>query len=313
MNKTLLCLLTLGALVASPAALHAKIVRTVEKTFTVQPGGKFRGSTQGGNFVIKTADVGTVHVTARQTIRADDDKEADELLAGLRLRLEQDGNDVVAEAKYERKASWGSRIWPPVSVDFTVTVPREFNLQLNTSGGNITVGDLKGTIVARTSGGNLRFERIEGDLEGRTSGGDIFLREGTASAKLHTSGGNIRVERAGGRTEVNTSGGNIRLEEVRELVSATTSGGNVYAAITGPITADTVLGTSGGDVVVRLPRSAGFHLDASTSGGEVRAEGLTITIDRGGVGKRRLAGAVNGGGSTLKLRTSGGNISIRTD
>lgn len=311
--KTLLCLLTLGAVVAAPAALHAKIVRTVEKTFNVQPGGTFRGSTQGGDFIIKTGDVRTVQITARQVIRTNDEDEADELLKDLEFRLEQNGNDVVAEAKYDRQPSWGWKNWPPVSVDFTVTVPREFNLKLGTSGGNIKVGDLKGSILARTSGGNLRFERVEGDIEGRTSGGNIFLREGTASAKLHTSGGNVRVERAGGRTQVSTSGGNIHLEEVKELISATTSGGSVFATITGPITEDTVLGTSGGDVIVRLKRGVGFHLDASTSGGEVDAEGLTISIDRGGIGKRRLVGSVNGGGPRLKLRTSGGSIDIRAE
>jgi hypothetical protein len=58
---------------------------------------------------------------------------------------------------------------------------------------------------------------------------------------------------------------------------------------------------------------AGFELDASTSGGDVRAEGLTITIAKGGVGKSRLAGSVNGGGPILKLRSSGGDISVRTE
>lgn len=311
--KTLSCLLSAGALLLAPAALHAKIVRTVEKTFEVRPGGTFRGTTQGGDFIIRTADVRTVQITARQTIRTDDEKEADKLLGNLQFRLAQEGDDIIAEARYERRPAWGWKNWPPVSVDFTVTVPREYNLKLSTSGGNIKVGELKGSIVARTSGGNLRFERVEGDIEGRTSGGNIFLREGTASAKLHTSGGNVRVERAGGRTQVSTSGGSIHLEEVKELISATTSGGSVFATITGPITEDTVLGTSGGDVIVRLKRGVGFHLDASTSGGEVDAEGLTISIDRGGIGKRRLVGSVNGGGPLLKLRTSGGDITIRTD
>jgi hypothetical protein len=54
----------------------------------------------------------------------------------------------------------------------------------------------------------------------------------------------------------------------------------------------------------------GLHLDARTSGGDVNAEGLTITIDHGGVGKSSLSGDVNGGGPLLKLRTSGGNIEI---
>ncbi len=76
---------------------------------------------------------------------------------------------------------------------------------------------------------------------------------------------------------------------------------------------DAVLGSSGGHVRVQIAKATGFELDASTSGGDVRAEGLTITIVKGGVGKSRLAGKVNGGGPVLKLRTSGGDISVRTE
>ncbi len=276
--KSLLSLLTLGVLLASPVALPAKIIRTVEKTFTVQPGGNFKAATQGGDITIKTADTNEIRVTARQVIRASTDKEADEILEKLSLTFDQQGNDVTAEAKYEKQFGgfhWGS--WPPVRVSFTVTVPKNFNLNLN------------------------------------TSGGDIALKEGTARAKLGTSGGNIEIDRAGGPTEVSTSGGDITINSVAQLLSATTSGGNVRATLTEPLKQDTVLSTSGGDVRVRVAPGAGFELDASTSGGDVRAEGLTITIAKGGVGRSRLVGNVNGGGPRLKLRSSGGDISVRTD
>jgi hypothetical protein len=312
--KSLIPLLTLGALLASPASLPAKITRTVEKTFTVQSGGNLKASTQGGDITIKTADVNEVHITAKQVIRASTDKEADEILEDLTLTFELNGNDVTAEAKYEKGRMgmhWGS--WPPVQVSFTVTVPRNFNLNLNTSGGDIAVASLKGDVRARTSGGSLQFERIDGDIDGHTSGGDIILTEGTARAKLGTSGGNIHIEHAGGPIEVATSGGDIVINSVAQLISATTSGGNVKATLTEPLKQDTVLSTSGGDVRVHIVKGAGFQLDASTSGGDVNAEGLTLTIDKGGVGKSRLVGSVNGGGPRLKLRSSGGDITIKTD
>jgi len=312
--KTLLPLFALGALLAWPAALEAKITRTVEKTFTVQPGGNLKVSTQGGDVTIRTADITEVRITAKEIIRASSEKEADELLEKLELTFEQSGNDVTAEAKYEKSPMvfrFGS--WPPVQVSFTVTVPSRFNLNLATSGGDVAVASVTGTVRARTSGGNLRFERIDGDLDGHTSGGDIVLQEGTARAKLGTSGGNIHVDRAGGPTEVSTSGGDITLNSVEQLVSADTSGGNVKAVITGALKQDTYLGTSGGNVRVQLPKGTAFELDASTSGGDVDASGLTITIEKGGVGRSKLVGSVNGGGPRLKLRTSGGNITVRAE
>jgi hypothetical protein len=121
------------------------------------------------------------------------------------------------------------------------------------------------------------------------------------------------VDRAGGPTEVSTSGGNVTLRPVAQLINASTSGGNVRATITEPITQDTVLGTSGGDVDVEVVKSAAFQLDASTSGGSVKATGLTITLEQGANGKNKLVGAVNGGGPRLKLRTSGGDITVRVN
>jgi hypothetical protein len=94
---------------------------------------------------------------------------------------------------------------------------------------------------------------------------------------------------------------------------AKTSGGDIEATFTGELAEDCSLGSSGGDIVVRVPRTAGFQLDASTSGGDVKAAGLTLTIEQGGLGKSKLAGAVNAGGPKLKLRTSGGDIVIRPE
>src|SRR6478736_5789805 len=312
--KALPRLFLFAAVLAAPLALSAKITRTVEKTFAVQPGGNFKAATQGGDITIETSDRPEVHITVKQVIHASTEQEADEILSKLTLTLVQAGNDVTADAKYEKRGAgtWFGN-WPPVSVSFVVTVPKNFNLNLNTSGGNIGVASLAGNVHARTSGGDLKFARVDGDIDAGTSGGNITLQEGTAKAKLSTSGGNIEVDRAGGPTEVSTSGGDVKLHSVAQLISATTSGGDVKAVITEPLKQDALLSTSGGEVKVQVVPGAGFHLDASTSGGDVDASGLTITIEKGGSGKSRLVGSVNGGGPLLKLRSSGGDIKIRTN
>jgi hypothetical protein len=311
MNK-FLSLLAIGALLAVPATVHAKIIRNVEKTFTVQPGGNLKAVTSGGDITVKTADIAEVRITAKETIRASSEQEADDLLKNLELTMEQNGNDVRAEAKYGSHLGihFGST---PVTVSFTVTVPAKFNVDLHTSGGDIAVASLTGNTRARTSGGNLHFERMDGEIDAGTSGGDIHLQEGTAKGRLTTSGGDIHVVRAGGPLEVDTSGGSIVLESVAQLIRASTSGGDVRATFTEAPKQDVHLGTSGGNVQVHLPKTAAFHLDASTSGGEVDASGLTLTLEKGGSGRSRLVGAVNGGGPLLKLRTSGGDITVRAD
>ena len=57
-------------------AAHAKITRTVEKTFAVQPGGRLNAETQGGNITVKTADANEVRVVVTQVIDANSEEAA---------------------------------------------------------------------------------------------------------------------------------------------------------------------------------------------------------------------------------------------
>jgi hypothetical protein len=303
----------LTALVATPLLAANRIERTVERSFTVPGAGTLHVETQGGEIRVSPGSDRTVKVTAREKIRAGSEAEADELLKKLELTIEQSGNDISARAKYERQLGgfhWGS--WPPVQVDFIVTVPAEFATDLHTSGGSIVIGDLAGKAYARTSGGDIKLGRMGGEVNVKTSGGNIALGSAAADVSLETSGGDITAGAVAGKAALSTSGGGIRLESVAGAVRAHTSGGSIKAAIAGALKEECSLSTSGGDIRVSVEKSAAFRLDASTSGGGVHADGLTITMENGGTGRSKLAGAVNGGGPTLKLRTSGGSIHVVT-
>ncbi|MDB6126371.1 MAG: hypothetical protein JWM35_267 [Verrucomicrobia bacterium] len=305
-------ILAAGLLALTPLSSHAKIVRTVEKSFTVQPGELLQVETQGGDIVVQTSNDSVVKVTAREKIRAGSEAEADELLQKLALNIDQSAKGVTATAVYEKGTGMHFGSWPPVQVDFTVTVPTNYNVDLKTSGGDVSVGDLMGKVMARTSGGDVVLGKISGDIHAGTSGGNVRLVEGLGSVKLGTSGGDIHVGRAVGPTDLDTSGGNIEIKSVENTLDASTSGGDVSAGIAGPLKGDCKLRTSGGRVRVMVDKGAAFDLDASTSGGDVDAAGLTITIDRGGSGRSRLSGKVNGGGPALNLRSSGGDIVVQT-
>lgn len=309
MKSTSLLLLTTGLLAASA---HAKIERVVEKTFTVQPGGTLRVETQGGEIRVSPSSDKVVKITAREKIRANSDAEADELLKKLSLTIEQNGNDVSATAKYEQTSGrfhFGS--WPPVSVEFVVTVPASFATDLHTSGGGITVGDLAGKVNARTSGGDIKLGKIGAPVDARTSGGGVTLEAAHGAVKLKTSGGSITVGAVAGETDLDTSGGSIRIESVEGSLRANTSGGSIRAGFAGKLTDDCSLSTSGGSVKITVDKTAAFRLDAQTSGGSVDADGLTITLEKSNRGRTQLSGAVNGGGAALKLRSSGGDIVVR--
>lgn len=314
MNTSLRCFALAGLLTSSALVAHARIDRVVEKSFTVSGAGTLHLETQGGEIRVMPSNDSVVRVTAKQKIKANSEAEADDLLKKLELTFEQSGNDVRAISKYEKQPSgfrFGS--WPPVQVDFVVSVPAAYASELYTSGGSITVGDLNGNADLRTSGGAIKLGKMGSEVDARTSGGSITLDEARGPVKLHTSGGNISAGKVAGKTDLSTSGGSIKIDSAAGSLRAETSGGSIRANIAGALTEDCVLSTSGGSVRVSVDKVAAFRLDASTSGGSVDAEGITLTLEKGGSNRSRLVGAVNGGGPVLKLRSSGGGISVRAN
>jgi DUF4097 and DUF4098 domain-containing protein YvlB len=212
-------------------------------------------------------------------------------------------------------------------IEYRVTVPREFSTDLATSGGSISVGDLKGEVKARTSGGSLNFGRIDGPVNGNTSGGSITLAGGKGRAVVHTSGGSIRImeatgdvdastsggsisiDRAAGRVNAHTSGGGITVREVTGVIDASTSGGGVTASLLAQPKEECRLSTSGGSINVTVGKDVHIYLDASTSGGSVSTDfPVPTSRDRH---RHELRAPLNGGGPALRLHTSGGGISVR--
>lgn len=293
--------------VLAPAA-SASIDRVVEKTFQVKPDVRVVASTSGGNIEVGTSADPVVRIVAKEHIRAHTDAEADEILSNLDLRIEQVGDEVVAKAEYKGHWSFSFGSWPPVSVELLVTAPRGASAELKTSGGDIVVGNLDGRINAHTSGGDLKLGRIGGKVEASTSGGGVQLEEGGSSANLSTSGGSILVGKLAGAGNLRTSGGRIQVDGATGPLDADTSGGSVHVVFAGPLKGDCSLSTSGGDIRATVGAETGVHIDAHTSGGSVSAPGLSIKIERSG--DSTLIGDAGGGGPTLRMRTSGGDIEI---
>lgn len=276
------------------------------ETFSVTNGGTVTVRTSGGSISVTgtTGNEARVEMTVRKNGRVLTPSDTD--LSNYTITIRKDGNNILASA--ERKSGSGN-IWSGYnneSVSFTVFVPAAYSSNLNTSGGSIRVSNLTGTQRVNTSGGGLTFENLSGDIRGRTSGGSIEAEGVRGPFDVSTSGGSIRIKDADGAMVVKTSGGSIRIENARGSVSGHTSGGSITAefiTVTGPID----LGTSGGSVSVTLPETLGFDLDAR--GGRVVTSNLAF---RGTTDTNRMSGSVNGGGVSVRLRTSAGTLRIST-
>ena len=312
--------LILAALALAAFTAHAESTKNVSRTFDVGDGGTIH----------LDADAGDVHVTSggsgHVTIEVVERRKAE----GFDIKFDQRGSDVYVRARdmeHEHRRffsfRWNDSDW----ITFNVHVPARYNLdvhtsggtissgdvggnaELHTSGGNIRLGRVGGTVLARSSGGDIRIDGATGRVDAHTSGGDVEIHDAGSSIEAKSSGGSIEIRRAGGAVLARTSGGGIHIEDAVDTVDATTSGGSVTARFSRQPRGDSRLSTSGGGVTVELAPSVGVELDAHASGGGVHSD-MPMTI-QGTHEDDSLVGKINGGGPRLILRTSGGGITVR--
>ena len=300
----------------------------LEKTFPATPGGKLILDVDRGSIEVVGGDGSEVKVEVFRKVSARTESKEKEILREHQVDFQQDGNTVTVRARGQKNSD---KLWnlnrTRFDFRYVVSVPQKFNVDLKTSGGGISAEDLIGDVKVRTSGGGLKLSKIQGPITGHTSGGGITLAnckgaikvetsgggiginngEGTLSAE--TSGGSIQIKQFKGDAAVKTSGGGITSEQIEGNLEAFTSGGSISASLASQPSGDCHLETSGGNITVRLSDNTALDIKASTNGGRVNSD-LPVTV----VGEKKhssLRGKLNGGGKSLVLQTSGGNINLR--
>lgn len=289
--------------------------RDFRHTYQVDPGGELRVETDLGSIAVETGAAAQVAVEVTASGHNAEDFAVE--------FTESDGDPVILGHFSRSLSGQGSRNAPRVR--FEITVPEDFDVNLDTRGGSISVANLNGQVQARTSGGSLRFGNIEGSVEAKTAGGSISLEGSAGDAVLVTSGGSIKVGDVTGDVHVKTSGGSItlgrirgevaaltsggsiRVEEVAGTVEAKTSGGSVTAYISEQPAGDCRLSTSGGSVTVQLAADIAIDLNAKSSGGRAQSE---FNLEDEVKNRNSLTGRLNGGGPELYLRSVGGGVLI---
>ena len=309
-----------AALFVSTAASAADDV--IRKGFNVSDGGTLRLDAGFGNIKIVTGGNGV----AVEVQRKWHGRRGEERMREHRIDFEQHGNDVVIDSDQEdRWSGWFSG--DDYEVQWNIRVPAQYNVEVKTSGGEIELANMGGTVDARTSGGGIRTGRLAAKSTLKTSGGSIRIEGGAANILAHTSGGSIAIgdttgeveaktsggsitlARVGGSVYARTSGGGIRVEDALGSVDASTSGGSINARLSRQPQGDSTLKTSGGSVTVSLAGGLDLELDAKASGGGVSSD--VPLLVQGTQHEDSLRGRIGNGGPKLTLRTSGGGIRVR--
>jgi Toastrack DUF4097 len=270
--------------------------KKIEQKYIVEPGGKLRINAEVGSISI----VGTEKKEVSIVVYARGDQDE---LDKLNVKMSQDGNTVNIEGRYSRSHfRWFNSNW--LDVVYEIEVPKKYNLDLQTSGGNIEIENVEGNVDGETSGGNLTFENLIGTVHMQTSGGNVDIRQASGDFRLETSGGNMLAQDVTGPLHMETSGGSIDIRECDGKLYASTSGGNIKASLKSNQGIE--LSTSGGNIGIRIPSNVTADVRAEASGGDVSCE-LQYS---GRLKEGSMNGKINGGGNLIRLETSGGDITI---
>lgn len=153
-------------------------------------------------------------------------------------------------------------------------------LELQTSGGNITVDQVVSRANITTSTGIVRIREIDGSAVVKNSNGDSTIREVLGDLQVNAANGNITVERPRGSVTAKTANGNIRIGDA--------SRGTLQ------------LETSVGELEVGIHPGSAAYLDVNAKHGTV--QNLMDTADQPAQGEETVQ---------VYARNSFGNIIIR--
>lgn len=208
---------------------------------------------------------------------------------------------------------------------FDIQVPARFDIEIESSGGGLSIDGVEGTFAGQTSGGALTLNDVQGQARLKTMGGRIKLTNSELDGSLETMGGEILFENVVGDVAGKSMGGNVRyknvqrrgggvggpdslgggLDEVRpDTVQISTMGGKISIE-DAPEGAD--LHTMGGDITVRDARR---FVRAKTMGGDVTIDSVDGWVQATTMGGD-ITVAVTGRGGDITLTSMGGDVTLR--
>ena len=293
-QKVLMLIGTLAFFASFTYADDKKLL--LEKSYQMKDWENLYVSASGADIKVDSWDKQEVYVKIFGNHRAEEK---------LKYEIYQDGP--VVKVIIKRKGSFFNWSWGNRSVYVEAKVPKKFNTNLETSGGDIEVKNITGGFKFDTSGGDISALNLNGKLHAETSGGDIKLDTHYGYMDVSTSGGDIDCKNVSGDLKAETSGGDINVELKDGKINCETSGGGIRILYTG-VNKGIDASTSGGTIRAKLPSDFNANVHLETSGGEIENNFTNTRASK--VKRSELIAEYNSGGPTLHLETSGGDIIV---
>jgi DUF4097 and DUF4098 domain-containing protein YvlB len=189
-------------------------------------------------------------------------------------------------------------------IDLEIRVPRSFDLELDSTGGGVSIDGVEGSFAGETQGGELTLHDVKGDAKLTTMGGKITVTDSTVDGYLKTMGGEVMIENVVGDVKATSMGGNVRYKNVRRRDGQLASPEHVGKDLA-EVSPDSVqISTMGGEIEIHdAPEGADLH----TMGGDISVENARRFVRAKTMGGDIEIGSVDG---WVQATTMGGDINV---
>jgi DUF4097 and DUF4098 domain-containing protein YvlB len=177
------------------------------------------------------------------------------------------------------------------SLKVELHVPRELELEVETSDGNVVAQNVAGRVHFSTGDGNVTATGVHGDI------------------RLHTGDGHISGTNFDGTLDADTGDGNLQISGRFDSLSLKTGDGNIEAQVGGGSKVANAWTVRSGDghITMRLPADLNANVDAHTGDGSITCD-IPITVS--GTLSHTVRGKLNAGGGTLSITSGDGSIHL---
>jgi len=158
----------------------------IDKTVNASP---------GQELILDLKTGGEVHIRGWDEERVEMHAElSGEDWRNTRVEIETEAGGVRVTSRQRRRPAWTSS----TSHRFEFRVPKRFDVQVKSSGGNLELTGVEGTFRGSTGGGEIVLTEIKGEVGLSTGGGDVRVTDSQASGKVTTGGGMVQMNRVQG-------------------------------------------------------------------------------------------------------------------
>ena len=183
----------------------------------------FKVVDDAGSVTVVGADVDSVQLEVVKTAYATTQARAEEEVKNIKYDIDQVGNSITLT--YNLPAVMTNMpgiavISPNIdTVDFTITVPNETSVNIDTNFGEVSVANIIGEAVILNDFGQVTVENVEGGLSVSNNSGTVTatsVKAGSKDIELDSDFGDITLRNASGNNiTLDSNSGTITLEETR--------------------------------------------------------------------------------------------------